>query len=122
MSSVCTVTAPGTACSRRCASVVLPLELRPSSATIAGRPIGAPTALTKNSANCVRRSTRHGPAAGSPSPKTIVTADIVAREDPAARGFIQPVIHTRNRRFGSQRDPKPPLLTMQPSGAAWSLP
>ena len=67
MSSVCTTADPATASRSRAASVVLPLELRPSTATTTGRspaPRSRPSRITVL-ATSLTSSVRHGPASGS---------------------------------------------------------
>ena len=49
-------------------NVVLPLPLRPSTATTAGHPECGPAEPRSRRANCSIDSTCHGPAGGSPSP------------------------------------------------------
>src|SRR5689334_16800338 len=69
MSSVCTTAEPGTAFWSRPASVVLPPELRPSTARTTGQRLPArwrPRRI-RPSATAASGSTRQGPASGSPA-------------------------------------------------------
>jgi hypothetical protein len=62
---------PGSTWQRRSASVVFPLPLRPSTARMRCRDGGSPAASTSERAKTSSRSTRQGPAIGSPGPSTI---------------------------------------------------
>ena len=65
----------GTAVRNRSASVVFPLALRPSTATIRGRPTSRPPALRSTETNSDSGATRHGPATGSSSGGVIGMAE-----------------------------------------------
>ena len=91
-SSVCTTADPVTTCRSRAASVVLPLELRPSTASTTGRrpePLPWPSCTTV-AATTVSSSARHGPASGSSgASRSATTSPATYRSDrcPRAAGL-----------------------------------
>jgi hypothetical protein len=91
MSSVCTTADAGITRWIRPARVVLPLPLRPSTAKTSGRPNCARGPGLSVRASWVSCMTCHGPAAGSPSPRTIaMTAIIAHRQSAAGRASVGP--------------------------------
>jgi type VI secretion system secreted protein Hcp len=76
-----------------------------------------PAASSTSPANSVKRRTRHGATAGSPSPKAIVTADIVAsRRHPSDQAGRAPVRSVIAREVSTRRYCRPMEQVTRASG------